>query len=102
MGVNNHKHSEVRWNRLVEAWCADFGPEAAAKIMQSSIAAIGGERMTFPSLRDLQRRERARRICTVFCGNYQETAARFDLSEEQIRRIIQKQRMIDRSKKEND
>lgn len=99
MGGNNSHWSEERWNRLIEQWCADFGPEAAAKIMQSSISAVGGERMTFPSLKDLETRERDRRICTLDLGNnHAELAERFGVHVCTIRRVILKQRMINREK----
>ena len=97
MPGNNH-WSEERWNRLVEQWCIDFGPESAAKIIQSSIVAIGGERITFPSLKDLERRERDRRICDFHRGDFSETAAHFGISDCTARRAVLKQRMLERDK----
>jgi len=101
MPRNNH-WSEERWNRLLEQWCIDFGPKAAAKIIQCSIVAIGGERITIPSIKDIERRERDRRVCAFFCGDYRESSVRFGISISTARRIIMKQRMIDRSKEEDD
>ena len=95
MGANNH-WSEDRWARLVERWCEDFGPEAAAKIIESSIAACGGERMTWPSLQDLQRRDRDRRICTYHRGSVEETALRFGVDGHTVRRALMKQKFIGR------
>lgn len=98
MPANGDRWSEDRWNRLVTRWISDFGPDAAARMIESTIYECGSERITIPSIKDLQRRERDRKICSLFQGNYQELAARFDLDECTIRRIILKQRMIDRSK----
>lgn len=99
MPANNH-WSEGIWTRLVKRWCSDFGPEAAAKIVESTIYECGGERLTLPSVADLARRDRDRRICNYHTGNYAETSARFSISETTARRVVLKQRMIDRSKGE--
>ncbi len=98
MPVNNH-WSEERWTRLVKRWCSDFGPEAAAKIVESTIYECGGERLTLPSLQDLQRRERDRKICDLFTGNnILELAERFRVEHKTIRRAVLRQRIIDRQK----
>lgn len=96
---NNH-WSEERWERLTKRLCADFGPASAAKIIESIVYEIGGERVTIPNLQDLQRRERDRKICNVFRGDYQEITARFAVSETTARRVILKQHIIDRMKDE--
>lgn len=96
MPANNH-WSEERWDRLITRWCADFGPDAAAKMIESTISECGGERITFPSLKDLQRRDRDRRICNYHRGNYEETAARFGVHVNTARRVVLRQRIIDRS-----
>lgn len=61
---NNH-WSEERWNNLCKQLCADFGPASAAKIIETIVYTIGGERITIPSLQALQHRERDRRICNT-------------------------------------
>ena len=99
MGANNH-WSEERLDNLCKQLCADFGPASAAKIIETVVCTIGGERITIPSIQDLQRRERDRKICTVFRGDYQEITARFDVSETTARRVVLKQRMIDRARDE--
>jgi Mor family transcriptional regulator len=96
MGANHW--SEEKWLRLVEQWCADFGPDLAARIIQSTVAAVGGERLTIPSLQDLQTRERDRRICNYHRGDCAETSARFDVSVATVRRVLLRQKMIDRSR----
>lgn len=99
MGANNH-WSEERWDNLHKQLCADFGEASAAKIVETIVHTIGGERITIPSIHDLQCRERDRRVCNYFTGNYAETAQRFSMSERQARRIILKQRMLERDKDE--
>jgi Mor family transcriptional regulator len=95
---NNH-WSEERWQRLVEQWCADFGPEAAARIIQSTITAVGSERMSFPSIADLQRRERDRQICNLDLGdNHSELAERFGCGLRTVERVILRQRIMDRQR----
>ncbi len=97
MGANNH-WSEERWDGLCKQLCADFGPASAAKIIETVIATIGGERITIPTIQDLQRRERDRQIWSCFRGDYQEIMVRFSISETTARRVILKQRIIERSR----
>ncbi len=93
---NNH-WSEERWERLTKRLCADFGPASAAKIIESIVYEIGGERVTIPNLQDLQRRERDRKICNLHTGdNTSELAVRFSLHENSIRRILLSQRFRQR------
>ena len=102
MTGNNH-WSEGRWDDLCKQLCADFGPEDAAKIIQTIVYTIGGERITLPSIQDLERRERDRRICDYHRGSIAETAARFNVSENTARRALLRQRIIDRNRiKEDD
>jgi Mor family transcriptional regulator len=92
MPVNNH-WSEERWDSLCKHLCADFGPASAAKIIETIVYSIGGERLTIPSLQDIQDRERDRRICNQFRGD---NIA--ELHATTIRRIILKQRIMDRDR----
>jgi Mor family transcriptional regulator len=101
MPVNNHWNEE-QWMNLNKQICENFGPMLAAKIMETIITTIGGARITIPSIQDIERRERNRKICDVFHGDVQECAARFGVSGSTIRRVIMKQRMIDRTKEEDD
>lgn len=100
MSTNNHWNNNDRWDTLVKQLCSDFGPDSTAKIIETIVYTIGGERITMPSIYDLERRARDRKICDVFRGDYREIAVRFALSMNQVRRIIKRQRMIDRSKRE--
>jgi Mor family transcriptional regulator len=93
--TNGH-WGEERWDRLCRQLCENFGPASAAKIIETLVYTVGGERITIPSIQDLERRARDRKICDVFRGNYQECAIRFGLSETTIRRVVHKQQMIDR------
>ena len=89
MPANNH-WSEERWDRLTKRLCADFGPAAASKIIESIVYEIGGERVTFPSVKDLSRKQRNMRICRLFekGSTYEELSVNFDLSTINIKRII--------------
>lgn len=98
MPANNH-WSEERWDSLCKQLCADFGPEAASKIIKTIIYTIGGERITLPSIQDLQKRERDRQICLLDRGdNHPELAERFQTSVRTVERAILKQRILDRQK----
>ena len=102
MRQNNH-WSEECWDGLCKQLCADFGPALAAKIVETIVSSpIAGARMTIPTIQDLQRRARDRKICSLFTGDYIALAERFGLSETSVRRIVLKQRMIDRSRYDND
>ncbi len=97
MPANNH-WSEERWDNLCKQLCADFGPASAAKIIETIVYTIGGERLTIPSIQDIEKRERDRRICNFHRGDYLETAARFNVHVNTARRVVLKQRMIERQK----
>ena len=97
MPPNNH-WSEERWDNLCKQLCADFGPASAAKVIETIVYTVGGERITIPSIKDLERRERNRRICNFHRGNVEETASHFNLHVETIRRILLQQRTLDRSR----
>lgn len=63
----------------------DKGPDIIKTILEE----LGGLRLTIPSLKLLYREERNNLIINKFNGvNYKELAILFDLSEEQVRRII--------------
>jgi len=100
MPANNH-WSEERWDNLCTQLCANFGPASAAKIIETIIHTIGGERLTIPSIQDLEKRERDRRICNYHRGDYEETAARFGIHVNTARRVVLKQLMIERQKDKN-
>ncbi len=103
MPANNH-WSDKRWDELCKQFCADHGPVVAAKIIQTIVNIRGGERITIPSIQDLERRERDRKIFSLFWGeyhgDYQAIALRFGISEATVRRIILKQRILERLKDE--
>jgi Mor family transcriptional regulator len=61
----------------------------APVIIAVIVEELGGQRLTFPDRRTMDRMERDRRIRTRFNGcNGQELALAFDLSPRQIRTIV--------------
>lgn len=102
MPIKKTRWMEERWARLCKNLCADFGPASAAKIIETIVCAIGGERVTIPSQADLQRHKRNRQIYAVFRGDYNEISARFGISVDIARRVVMQQRMIERLKNGED
>ena len=68
--------------------CSNFGPASADAIMEIFIYTLGGMRITVPTLKALDRRERNRKIRRKFKGDYKELMQPFNLTEGQIRRIV--------------
>jgi len=68
-----------------------FEQPIAQDCIKLIINEMGGLRITIPSWKVLQRQDRDLKIRNLFNGkNIQELALRFDLSETQIRRIVNK------------
>lgn len=83
--AENREVLEQFFSRL----CFEFGDQQARAVFQVLVEEVGGMRLTVPSLRDLERSERDRRIRKEFTGfNHQELALRFGLSVSQIRRVV--------------
>lgn len=97
MPANRH-WGEERWDCLCKQLCENFGPEAAAKIIETIVTTIGGERITLPNLQDIEMRARNRKICNLYRGDYGEIMARFNISINTVRRILKKQRTISHEK----
>jgi Mor family transcriptional regulator len=69
-----------------------FDKKLAEEIIQLIITELGGLRITIPSRKDVYRIRRNQQICRYFNGvNVPELAFRFNLSETQIRRIVNRQ-----------
>lgn len=67
----------------------ELGEQLAEVVVEMMVVELGSVRLTFPSLADLERQQRNRRIQTLFNGaNLQELALRFDLHPSHVRRIL--------------
>ena len=65
--------------------------ELAPAVVKMMAEELGGCRLTFPDLGELERQQRDRLIRARFTGsNHQELALRFSLSERQIRNVLKK------------
>lgn len=74
---------------LFKRLCSDFGHSSGEAIIRVIIEEIGGMRVTLPTLKDIYRQERNKKICNLFNGaNHQELAIVFNLTVGQIRRIV--------------
>ncbi len=83
----------IRWFAALEEELArllgDKGPYYARAITRDFFEQLGGLRITVPTIRDLIREERDRRICAEFRGdNHSEIAIRHGMTVRQIRRIL--------------
>lgn len=64
-------------------------PGQGERILLVIAGASGGERWSVPSIDELDRIQRDKRICQLYKGaNISELALRFQLSESQVRRIV--------------
>lgn len=77
------------FDQFVSRICSDFGLESGRAIMRVMFEELGGFRITIPTLEDLDREERDRRIRIIFNGiNIEELSERFGISKRQVRRIV--------------
>jgi Mor family transcriptional regulator len=81
----NDKAIQAFFNQL----CSDFGHASGEAIMRLFINMLGGMRITVPTIKEINRKERDQKIRNMFHGdNHRELAKVFDLTEGQIRRIV--------------
>jgi Mor family transcriptional regulator len=95
MKSDNREALDGLYHRL----CTDFGEASGLMIIRTITEELGGLRVSFPDLQDLEREERDRRLVALFTGNnYKELAERFTsprgghLSSRQVRNIINEKR----------
>lgn len=68
----------------------EFGICQTLQIVRVLAEEIGGVRVSFPDIQDLNRMERDRRISCEYTGaNLEELALRYRLHRRQVRRIVQ-------------
>jgi Mor family transcriptional regulator len=85
----NRQENAAAIETLLSRLRADFGKPLSEKIIQAMAETIGGMRLTFPSMKDLDRNRRNARINREFSGfNHVELAERYGLKIRQIRRIL--------------
>lgn len=88
--TDNREALEGLFRRL----CRDFGEASGMAIIHTIVSEIGGLRVSIPDQQDLDRIERNRRICTRFTGdNIPELCILFNMSESNIRRVIDEERI---------
>lgn len=72
---------------------SEFGKQIRDRVLRLVLEHLGGKRISFPSVGDLARLERNKRIREIFDGsNAIEVAGRFGLKAKQIRRIASSRR----------
>lgn len=79
------------FRQLWRSTCEKFGRESGHAIMNRVMTELGNRRVWFPDHETLYRAERNRNIRALYNGrNGGELAARFNLCEDQIRKIVNK------------
>lgn len=88
------RESAEALDRMFGRMVREFGSEAE-HVLRVLAEELGGFRLTFPDVQDIERMARNKTICDRFTGcNYDELAARFSLHPSQVRRIVEGQRNI--------
>ena len=76
-------------SQCFQRFCHEFGEASGQKIIKVIIEELGGLRVTIPDVKVLCREERDRKIRAYFNGvNHKEIAIRYQISESQVRRIL--------------
>ncbi|MFA5352927.1 MAG: Mor transcription activator family protein [Thermodesulfovibrionales bacterium] len=82
------ENREAVW-RLFRRLCNEMGAESGEKVIKLIVEELGGLRVNIPSLHDLYRLERDRKILAMNRGtNHKEIAIIFNISVQQVRRVI--------------
>lgn len=76
-------------DQLTQRLTMEFGEKSSSEIMRILREEVGGIRLTMPTLEDLHRQQRDKKIQALFTGfNHKELATRFGLHVRHVRRIV--------------
>ena len=100
MTTSGRTENKEMLNALFSRLVTEHGPDIGTRAFRAVIEELGGLQIRIPSVLDLEREERDRRVRQLFDGfNTMELAIRFGLSTRQIRRIVRTQPVITRDEK---
>jgi len=81
--------SEKYFEQFVKRLYEEIGNVFGERVLRILIEEIGGLRVSIPDFRELERKERNKKIKNKFNGaNVKEIAYYFNISESQVRRIV--------------
>ena len=101
MTTSGRTENKEMLNALFSRLVTEHGPDIGTRAFRAVIEELGGLQIRIPSVLDLEREERDRRVRQLFDGfNTMELGIRFGISARHVRRIVRSQSAISQNKEE--